>query len=238
MAEQLSSEDLKEFINSLASIVERTISVYCACDHVGLEICARKLEEHTRMLIAISLSQNSSLGELFELLEVSLALLSRKTSDILHASSIHGKENTPLAFSASTGGKAAYIITKKMIEQLRETGMDWGGIATCLEISDQTLYRRRIKFGGENNFTDIMDEELDSQIQQTLILMPYSGETYVRGSLKGRGINVQWFRIRIRISLKRIDGIGRAVRRQYAICQRTYNVTGPNHLWHNDSNHN
>ena len=87
----------------------------------------------------------------------------------------------------------------------------------------------------ENNFTDITDEELDSQIQQTLDLTPYSGETYVRGSLKGRGINVQ--RFRIRESLKRIDGIGRAVRRQYAICRRTYNVTGPNHLWHIDSNH-
>ena len=30
----------------------------------------------------------------------------------------------------------------------------------------------------ENNFTDIMDEELDREIQQTLNLMPYSGETY------------------------------------------------------------
>ena len=37
--------------------------------------------------------------------------------------------------------------------------------------------------------------------------------------------------------MKRIDGIGRAVRRRYAICRRAYNVTGPNHLWHIDSNH-
>ena len=33
-------------IDSLRSIVERTASVYRASDHVGLEICARKLEEH------------------------------------------------------------------------------------------------------------------------------------------------------------------------------------------------
>ena len=66
MAEQLSADNFTEFIDSLTSIVERTASVYRASDHVGLEICARKLEEHTRMLIAISLSvsQNSSLGEL------------------------------------------------------------------------------------------------------------------------------------------------------------------------------
>ena len=87
----------------------------------------------------------------------------------------------------------------------------------------------------ENNFTDITDEELDRQIQQTLDLTPYSGETNVRGSLKGRGINVQ--RFRIRESLKKIDGVGRAVRRRYAISRRAYNVTDPNHLWHNNSNH-
>ena len=50
MAEQLSAEDfIEEFIDFLTSIVERTASVYRASDHVGLEICARKLEEHTRI---------------------------------------------------------------------------------------------------------------------------------------------------------------------------------------------
>ena len=85
----------------------------------------------------------------------------------------------------------------------------------------------------ENSFTDITDEDLDTYMQHALNLTPYSGETYVRGSLRGRGINFR--RFRIRESLKRIDGIGRVVRRQYAICRRTYN--GPNHLWYIDSNH-
>ena len=125
MVEQLGAEDLTEFIDSLRSIVERAAAVYRASDHVELEICARKLKEHTKMLIAISLSQNSSLGELFKVLEVSFAMLLRKTSDILHASSIRPKENAPLAFSASTGGRPAYIITKEIIEQFRETEINW-----------------------------------------------------------------------------------------------------------------
>ena len=99
-------------------------------------------------------------------------MLLRKTSDILHASSVRPKNNPPLAFSVSTGGRPAYIITKEMIEQLCETGMNWRSIATCLGISDQTLYRRRIEFGVENNFRDITDEELDRQIEQTLNLTP------------------------------------------------------------------
>ena len=56
------------------------------------------------MLMAISQSQKSSLGDLFEVLEVSLAMLVRKMSDILNASRIRPKENPPLA---STGGRPA-----------------------------------------------------------------------------------------------------------------------------------
>ena len=117
MAEQLSSEDLTdrpEFFDSLGRIIERTALVYHVSDLVG-----------SCMLVAISLSQNSSLGELFEELENSSAVLLWKTSDILSASSFHQKEKTPLAFSASTGGRPPNNITKEMIEQLRETGMNW-----------------------------------------------------------------------------------------------------------------
>ena len=108
------------------------------------------------MLIAISQSQNSSLDNLFKVLEVSLAMLLRKTSDVLNASRIRPKEKPPLAFFASTRGRPAYIITKEMIEQLRETRMNWRSITTCLEISEQTLHRHGIEFGVENNFADIM----------------------------------------------------------------------------------
>ena len=149
------AEDFTDLIDSLRSFVERTASVYRASDHVGLQICARKFEEHTRMLIAISQSQNSSLQDLFKVLEVSLDMLLRKTSDILNASRILPKENPPLAFLASTGGRRAYIITKEMIEQLRETRMKWRNVGTCLGISEQTLNRYGIAFGAENNFTDI-----------------------------------------------------------------------------------
>ena len=110
---------------------------------------------NARTLIAISQSQNSSLGYLFEVLEVSLAMLLSKMSDILNASRIRPKKNPPSAFLASTGGRPAYISTKEMIEQLRDSGMNWRSIAKCLGISEQTLYRHRIEFGVENNFTEI-----------------------------------------------------------------------------------
>jgi len=94
-------------------------------------------------------------------------VLLRKTSEILNASSFHQREKTTLAFSASTGGRPPNNITKEMIEQLRETRMNWRSTPTCLGISDQTLYRRRIEFGVENNFTEITAEELDMQADTT-----------------------------------------------------------------------
>ena len=63
------------------------------------------------------------------------------------------KGDPPLAFLPSTGGRPAYIITKKIIEQLRENGMKWRSIATRLWISEQTLHRHGIEFGVEINFT-------------------------------------------------------------------------------------
>ena len=86
---------------------------------------------------------------------MSLDMLLRKTSDILNASRICPKENPPFAFLACAGGRPAYIITKEMIEQLRETRMKWRNVAKCLGIPEQTLNRHEIAFGDENNFTDI-----------------------------------------------------------------------------------
>ena len=46
------------------------------------------------------------------------------------------------------------------MRQLRETGMNWTSIARCLGISVQTLYRRRMEFGVEDNFTEIVMESI------------------------------------------------------------------------------
>ena len=86
MVEQISAEDLTEFLDSLRRTSERIAAVYRASDLVCFEICEGRLEEHIRILIATSLSQNSSSGDLFEVLEDSLAVLVRKMSEILIAS--------------------------------------------------------------------------------------------------------------------------------------------------------
>ena len=93
--------------------------------------------------------------------------------------------------------------------------MNWRGIARFLGLFDSTLYGRRLKLGVEERRSEISDEEMGREIFEILCLTRHSGESYVRGSLKGRNIHVQ--RSRVREILKRIDGIGRALRRRYTI---------------------
>ena len=69
--------------------------------------------------------------------------------------------------------------------------MNWKQISTFLRVSERTLYRKRIELGVEDGFTEISEEDLDKEVTDTLTLTPYSGESYVRGSLRGKGIRVQ-----------------------------------------------
>ena len=75
-----------EFLISPSNTIGRTVTVYHSSDLVGLEICERRLDEHTRVLVAISLSQSvagdSSLEDLFGVLVDSLAVLLRHLSNI------------------------------------------------------------------------------------------------------------------------------------------------------------
>ena len=134
-----------------------------------MEIWQRRLDEYTTILAAISLSNLSfASAELFGSLSDSLTTVSRNISEILNTQN-QEKEERHVGSHLSSGGRPAYDIC-------RETGMNWRSIAVCLGVSEQTLYRRRIHYGIDNNFTDITEEELDDQIKLTLNLTPYSGE--------------------------------------------------------------
>ena len=209
-------------------------------DTAQLEIFERRLEGSLGIVLALSsiVDGTSTLKVLLDgltdiitskLLSIGLIL------NLLRSSTI--AENRHQQVLPSTGGRPAYNITKEQIEQLRETGMNWRAVAKVLRVSDSTLYRRRMQLNVSDTLSDIQDEALDREIQDILRLTPYSGETYVRGALHGRGTCISVQRTRIRESLFRIDPVGRAIRRRRQIIRRTYNVTSPNNLWHMDSNH-
>ena len=110
--------------------------------------------------------------------------------------------------------------------------MSLKAIASCLGIRERTLYRKRMELGIDmNRFTDITDNELERIICPIVACMPNVGETYIKGSLRSRGINIPRRRLREQLNIIVIDPIGRELRKRKPIKRRVYNVKGPNHLW-------
>ena len=64
---------------------------------------------------------------------------------------------------------------------------------------------------------------------------PNCGELMLNELLKNKGIRVQ--RFQLRDSIHRVDKAGVKDRTRGRLKRRTYNVKGPNHLWHIDTNH-
>lgn len=116
-----------------------------------------------------------------------------------------------------------------------ETGMTWAKIATCLSVSERTLYRRVQEFDIDGSFSEISDTELDELLKSIMAITPRAGESYIHGSLRVSGVRIQHWRIRER--LQATDPVGRAARRSSTIRRQVYNVHAPNCLWHIDSNH-
>ena len=250
-------EELSEFLASLDVLFNQIQQSLSINDHICMEHLKNKLEDYLTIVIAMSVNVNSGLSEvvqgqdegtrlglarevpslcaLIHELIVKMEQELEKLAEVIEMGSTRTERREITSMLPSSGGRPPYNITKEQVEQLRETGMNWKTIAEFLRVSERTLHRRRIEFGIESSFSNISDGDLDQHIQEILQLTPNSGESYVKGSLKARGIAVQ--RSRVRESLCRVDPIGRSMRKRYAICRRIYNVKGANHLWHIDSNH-
>ena len=123
---------------------------------------------------------------------------------------------SPLQSEGSSGGRPKYHITAEQIDVLRTTGMSWTANAKCLRVSAKTLSRRRQEYG-ITDYTEIREDELEWNVRDILQLTPFSGETYLQGALRARGIHTF-------DALQQIDPVNRAVRHRYAIRRRIYNV--------------
>lgn len=123
-----------------------------------------------------------------------------------------------------------YDVHASQIQVLEELGFNWTEIASVLCVSPRTLYNHRARLGliGQP-FNNPSDQALDALILEVLSNTPNVGETYICGSLRGRGLRIQRRRIRERIQV--LDPVGRAIRRRQAIRRRIYNIRTPNELW-------
>lgn len=137
-----------------------------------------------------------------------------------------------------TGGRPKSVINEDAVKLLRQQGYNWTDIANTFNISAKTLRRRR----EENNVQDtiqaystLTDNELDEIVKQVKLENPFFGQSMMMGAVKSRGIRIT--RQRLRDSIHRVDALGTVIRWIDIIPRRTYNVAGPNALWHIDGHH-
>ena len=109
-------------------------------------------------------------------------------------------------------------------------------LALKLGMHPDTL-RLRIQQAGihSHHYSPITDDELDVLIREYRRQKPNAGIRYVRGWLFSHGIRVQ--KERVRLALRRIDGLHQSLAYHEAIDRRVYEVPRPHSLWHLDGHH-
>ena len=134
-------------------------------------------------------------------------------------------------------GAPEYLISKSVLEGYLEDGFNnIKDIASLLSVSESTVYRGMGCYGlSQLQFTEITENELDEVVEEITREYPSCGEGLLKQILTDQGIKVQ--RMRLCDSVHRVDHEGVENRRRARLRRRTYNVEGPNHLWHIDTNH-
>ena len=134
------------------------------------------------------------------------------------------------------GNYAKFEIPKEILECLLDEDFLISEIATMFSVSESTIYRRMRSYGlSKLDFSEISDQQLDNNVSQIANDFPFCGESMIKQLLRGKGIKVQ--RWRMRDSIHRVDSQGVENRKKKRLHRRIYNVKGPNHLWHVDTNH-
>ncbi len=144
-----------------------------------------------------------------------------------------GISGASLDYNAAVG-RPRISVNVEMIELLHSAGYKMKKIAHALMISRTTLWRRLAEENVDlDRYSNISDDELDVLVGEIQTNHPHSGRG--QGQLESQGIRLQ--RYRLIDSIHRTNPIESSLRWQQVIQRRTYNVPGPNSLWHIDSHH-
>lgn len=108
-------------------------------------------------------------------------------------------------------------------------------LGKAIGVSRSTIRRNRQRYGISIAYSNLSNAELDILLRAYKRDRPDSGIRYAIGYLRRKGLRVQ--RWRVIQSLRRIDGIGGALRERRQIRRRKYMSKRPNYLWHCDGHH-
>lgn len=125
---------------------------------------------------------------------------------------------------------------KAVIDQYREMFMPWKQISDLLKVNIRWLQRWKQKVHYQDPVVRIFaPNELDALVARYMFDHPERGERMLLSCFRNDGYYVN--RHDLRLSIGRVDSVGRSRRLANTIHRRTYKVEGPHHLWHLDGNH-
>jgi hypothetical protein len=108
-------------------------------------------------------------------------------------------------------------------------------LARAVGVHRHTLSRRMKECAMSRKYSNISDNALDTLIRNYKKEKPGSGLQYIIGCIRSKGLRIQ--EERIRMSLQRVDLLGKTLRARHVIHRRQYAVGRPNALWHMDGHH-
>ena len=133
-------------------------------------------------------------------------------------------------------GRSRAPVTMEDILQLRKLNYKWSKIATILEVSRATVYRRLKEAGvSPDDRTALTNQQLDELICAIKRDHPKDGEVLMQAHLVRQGVRIS--RERLRQSIHRVDHANVIARRRCTIRRRVYSVPHPNYMWHLDGHH-
>ena len=116
--------------------------------------------------------------------------------------------------------------------ELRSLNYSWTKIASIIDISRSTLYRKLAESGiSTNDYSNLSPNQLDDIIKTIKKAHPTDGEVLMKGHLLSCGIRVK--RVDMRESIHRVDHRNTVLRRSSTINRHIYSVPHPNYMCSN-----
>ena len=238
-------QDIAVFLQSLMRQYGTANESYSRYTVERLTLCVRSasdVREHLRRqiyeVVTLTLSEEErqvvmryiqKLGQLIDNLR-QLVLLWEAHMDM------SDQRNQSTAYRAPTvhspRGRPSFDITRHQLEYLSSLSFNWIQIASLLQVSRMTVYRRRVEFGMLSDASEHLTHgEVIRHVTQMRQQFPNIGESMVIGRFRAMGFQVA--RDDVRRAIRETDPLNTALRWPGGLTgRRPYSVPGPNSLWH------
>jgi UDP-N-acetylglucosamine enolpyruvyl transferase len=134
-------------------------------------------------------------------------------------------------------GRPRKTISPELLQQAFHPGHSTtiASLARNLKMDRKTLTRIISEQGYNVHYSDITSDALDSLVRDFFAARPDSGYQYCHAHIRTKGYKVR--RTHVKASMARVRPLAALVRQGQAIVRRSYQVTRPNEVWHQDGYH-